>query len=498
MDGRELFKRYDAYKEEALFLRDENRSLRGDRDHYRREWFFTRERLNQAQEANRKLREENRRLRQQNKELTAAARGRRQEPDAEPPPDWVKPSVPARRRRKRPGRKAGHAAALRPKSDHVDVHRDAPLPKDPAGRPSCPHCNACLLALREHERIVEDVVPSQVVVKCYHTASGWCPGCRRRVESRAPEQPPAANVPHGQLGIHALSMAILLRVAHRLPFRQVARVFADLPGLSVSAAAVARQVQRAAGWLADDYERLRIAIRAAPHVHADETGWRTGGRNGYLWALADPTHTLYHVDRRRSGKVIQGLLGKAFGGTLVSDFFSAYGTLDCAKQKCLAHLLRELVESAAAAPAFAAGAFYREAKRLIKAMLRLKARWDALTDARYTSAACGLETRLDRLLAGTRDDGEPNERRIAARMLKHRTELTAFLWDKGLDGTNNAAERAIRPAVIARKVSGGSRSPAGADAWAKLASLLRTASQQGRRLIDAIKVMLQARWAAAP
>jgi transposase len=490
-------KQYERFKGEAQSLRSENQFLRGDRDHYRREWFFTRQRLNEARDANARLREENRRLRQQNQELTAAARSAgRAQPDDKTTPDWVKPPVPARRRRKRPGRKAGHPAALRPKPEHIDVHHDAPLPKDPAGRPSCPRCNACLLDLKDHERIVEDIVPSQVVVKCYHTASGWCPGCRRRVESRAPDQPPAANVPHGQIGIHALSTAILLRVSHRLPFRQVARVFADLPGLSVCAGAVARQAQRAAAWLADDYERLLIEIRAAPHVHADETGWRTGGRNGYLWALTDPAHTLYHVDKHRSGKVIRKLLGRAFGGTLVSDFYSAYASLDCAKQKCLAHLLRELVESAEKSPAFAAGAFYREAKRLIKAMLALKARWDATTDAQYTSAACALESRLDRLLAGTHE--EANERRIAARMFRHRKELTAFLWDKGLDGTNNAAERAIRPAVVARKISGGSRSKNGADAWAKLASLLRTAGQQGHRLIDAIKAMLQARWAAAP
>ena len=498
MDGRELLKRYDACQQEAQFLRNENRFLRSDRDYYRREWFFTQERLNQSQEANGKLRQENRRLQQQNKELTAAARARSGDPeeDVKAAPHWVKPSVPPRRRRKRPGRKAGHPAALRPAPEHIDVHHDAPLPQDPAGRRSCPRCNACLLDCKDHQRIVEDIVPSQLVVKCYHTQSGWCPGCRRRVESRAPDQPPAANVPQGQLGIGALATAILLRVGHRLPFRQVARVLADLPGLSVSAGTVARQVQRAARWLADDYERLLIEIRAAPHVCADETGWRTDGRNGYLWALTDPAHTLYHVDQRRSGRVIQRLLGKAFGGTLVSDFFSAYGKLDCLKQKCLAHLLRELVESAEKSPAFAAGAFHRQAKGLIQAMLRLKSKWDAMTDARYTARACALESQLDRLLAGIHD--EANERRIAARMLKHRKELTAFLWDKSLDGTNNAAERAIRPAVVARKISGGSRSPAGADAWAKLASLLRTASQQGKRLIDAIKAMLQARWAAAP
>lgn len=497
MDRRESRLYFDRLQE-VQALRDENRFLRIDRNVLGRDSSQAWRRIDVLEERVERLTAENRRLREQVKELTHADRsgseGGRDEPAS---PDWVKASVARRRRRKRPpGRKAGHAAALRPVPDHVDVHHDAPLPEDPAGRPSCPRCNACLLDLRGHERIVEDVVPSQVVVKCYHTASGWCPACRRRVESRAPDQPPAANVPHGQLGIHALATAILLRVSHRLPFRQVARIFADLPGLSVSAAAVARQVQRAARWLADDYERLLVEIRAAPHVHADETGWRTGGRNGYLWALADPAHTLYHVDRRRSGKVIERLLGRAFGGTLVSDFFSAYGTLDCAKQKCLAHLLRELAESAAASPAFAAGDFYRDARRLVRGLLRLKARWDALSDARYTSAACALESRLDRLLAGTHE--EANERRIAARMLRHRKELTAFLWDKGLDGTNNAAERAIRPAVVARKISGGSRSTAGADAWAKLASLLRTASQQGKHLLDTIKAMLQARWAAAP
>jgi hypothetical protein len=492
MDGRELLKRYDAYKQEAQNLRDENRFLRFDRDGYRLEWWHAQERINTLSERIEKLEAENRRLKQQVKELTEASR--REERAGDASPDWVKGSV--KRRRRRPGRKVGHPAALRPVPASIDVRQDVPLPKDRAGRASCPHCNACLLEVKRHERVVEDIVPAKVLVTCYHTASGWCPGCRRRVESRAAEQPPVANVPHGQLGINALATAILLRVAHRLPFRQVARVLADLPGLSVSAGAVARQVQRAARWLTDDYQKLLIELRASPHVHADETGWRTDGRNGYLWVLTDPARTLYHVNKSRSGEVIESLVGRAFGGTLVSDFYSAYARLDCAKQKCLAHLLRELAESCEKSAAFAAGAFCRDAKRLLKGMLRLKGRWHALNDAQYTSRACALESRLDRLLAA--GHGEANERRIAKRMLRHRKELTAFLWDKDLDGTNNAAERALRPAVVARKISGGSRSDRGADAWAKLASLLRTASQQGRRLIDTIKTMLQAKWAAAP
>jgi hypothetical protein len=167
--------------------------------------------------------------------------------------------------------------------------------------------------------------------------------------------------------------------------------------------------------------------------------------------------------------------------------------MDCKKQKCLAHLLRELAESARDSPAFAAGAFFRKSKRLVKEVLALKRRWDRMGDKLYVTRAIGLENRLQRLSDDEYD--EPNERRIAARMRRHRTELTAFLWDRDLDGTNNAAERALRPAVVMRKVTGGSRSAAGAAAWARVASLVRTARQQGRDLLPAIKAMLQAAWA---
>jgi hypothetical protein len=238
MDGRELLKRYDAYQQEAQFLRDESRFLRGDRDHYRREWYFIQQRVNTLKERVEKREAENRCLRQQVRELTAGPSSAQDMPV----PGWVKPSVVPRRCRK-PGRRAGHPAALRP----------------------------------------------------------------------MPDQPPAANVPHGQLGINALATAVVLRVTHRLPFRQVARVFADLPGLSISPGTIARQVQRVAGWLGEDYDKLLLELRSSPRVHADETGWRTNGRNGYLWALTNPRHTLYHVDKTRSGKVIVKLLGKAFG-----------------------------------------------------------------------------------------------------------------------------------------------------------------------------------------
>jgi transposase len=486
MDGREL-RLYEQWKQEAQSLRGQNQFLRSDRDHYRKEWYFANERNNVLQEKIEKLEAENARLKQQNLELTAGAAAGDDEPATQP----VKPPAP-RRRRKKPGRKEGHPAALRPVPEKIDAHQDVPLPKGPDGRPSCPHCNSCLLELEDHERVVQDIIPARVVVTCYHTASGFCPCCRKRVESRALEQPPAANIPHGQLGLSALATGVLLRVAHRLPFRQVSRVFADLPGVTISPGAVARQVQRIAGWLEKEYEHLKLDLRAAPQVYVDETGWRTDGKNGHVWAVTTPTQTVYHIDKGRGGKVIRRLLGKAFGGTLVSDFYSAYSTMNCKKQKCLVHLLREFTESGKQSPEFAASTFSRKSKRLIKEMLLLKGRWGRMDDKLYDSRARRLETRLGALAAADYD--EPNAKRIGKRLRKFQNELTAFLKEKDLEGTNNAAERAIRPLVVARKISGGSRSANGADAFATLASLVRTAGQQGKNVLATIKSLLIAAW----
>jgi transposase len=359
MDGREL-KQYERFKGEAQFLRSENQHLRRELDTYRPAWYRSSVRIDQLEQQVEKLKAENKALKQKVKDLTlAASNAAKAGGESSPAGADIKPSLKHHRRR-RPGRKKGHPAALRPMPDHIDSHQPVPLPKDSQGRESCPCCNACLTEMEDHQRVVEDIIPAKVVVKCYHTRSGYCPSCRRRVESRALEQPPAANIPHGQLGVNALATAMVLRIVYRLPFRQVSAVFAHLPELSVSPGAIARQVQRVAEWFDQDYEKLLLQMRCAPIVYADETGWRVGGRNGQLWTVTSPDKTLYHIDKSRGSKVIQGLLGKAFDGTLVSDFYSAYSKMDCKKQKCLAHLLRELKESAEKSPAFAAGSFYAD------------------------------------------------------------------------------------------------------------------------------------------
>jgi transposase len=125
-------------------------------------------------------------------------------------------------------------------------------------------------------------------------------------------------------------------------------------------------------------------------------------------------------------------------------------------------------------------------------MLRLKKRRDVLDKAKYARQVEQLESRLATLAKCTWDDADAD--RLTARLKKHEQKLTTFLHHAEVDGTNNAAERALRPAVVMRKITGGSRGADSAKSWAILASVMRTAEQQGRDVVETIKTLLRAEW----
>lgn len=490
MDARTLQKRYDQVLQEAQFLRSRCNHLEQQARVDGPGLYRAYQKINRLEHRLEKVLAENKMLQQKLADLSGSEQSKRKASS----PAFVKADTPSRPARK-PGRKKGHPAALRPKPAVIDVQETVGLPVDRLGKPSCPECRSQLNDLQTHQRCVEDLIPSKVVITCYHTTSGWCPCCRKRIESRGENQPPAADLPHAQLGLNALATAMVMRVCYRLPLRQITRLFLQLPGLKISPGAIVKQIKRCAKWLGKQYHRLKWAIRAAGVVHADETGWRTNGKNGYLWTLTTADHTLFHVDRSRSARVIADLLGEMFGKngqTLVSDFYGVYDQFDGPQQKCLTHLLRELRDSIAKRPELAGHLLFTRCKRLIQDMLRLKKRRKKLKAADYWRRVERLEQRLGNLAAQRYED--PDADRICKRLNKYQSKLTTFLHKKEVDGTNNAAERALRPAVVMRKITGGSRSSEGARAWSILASVMRTAEQQGKDVLDSIKQLLKAEW----
>src|SRR5690606_8030351 len=155
MDARE-FRQYERFKDEAQRLRAENQHLRLELRPLRPELYRANQRIDRLEQANRRYRDENRRLKQKLADLTANLKQQAKSP----PPSFVKANANKRSRR-RPGRKKGHPAALRPLPQQIDQHEQVPLPLDTYGKPCCPECRSQLSRVAHHQRLVEELVPSR-------------------------------------------------------------------------------------------------------------------------------------------------------------------------------------------------------------------------------------------------------------------------------------------------------------------------------------------------
>jgi hypothetical protein len=245
--------------------------------------------------------------------------------------------------------------------------------------------------------------------------------------------------------------------------------------------------QRLAEALFPWYEQIGREARSGAVLHADETGWRVDGRTHWLWCFCNHRNTYYMIDESRGSLALQKFFTEAFNGTLVTDFWSAYESVWAADyQKCLPHLLRELVKVDEHNPRTEWVAFSRQLKRLVRDGLKLRKRPD-FTKEKYASRIMLIHRRLCALAEATYTDADA--RRLGQRISKYRDQLFTFLDTPGVPPDNNHAERQIRPAVIIRKNSLCNRSQQGAATQAVLMSIYRTLKQ---RKLDATKTIAEA------
>lgn len=231
------------------------------------------------------------------------------------------------------------------------------------------------------------------------------------------------------------------------------------------------------------YERIRDAVRASPVVHLDETSWREDGLHGYVWVATTPDACLFHRDPSRSGQVVDALLGAQTARAFVTDFYAAYDHCPEQHQRCWAHLWRAIDDLRTQHPQDLTLAAWIEAIRAI---------WEAATgprpapeagDSRVARRARFARARRyeQQILAccpATLPAALPHAT-LAARLRRYLDELFTFVRDPAVPPTNNLAERRLRPLVIGRKISGGTRSKTGSDDRMVLASVLQTALLRG-------------------
>jgi transposase len=377
----------------------------------------------------------------------------------------------------RPGRKAGRRygrQACRPIPARVDERIAVPLPE------CCPHCGGEVESKSCETQYQEEIV-RRTVVRRFDIAVGRCRDCQRRVQGRHQLQTSnAVGVGSVQLGPEALTLAALLNKQMGLSLGHTRQVLSYGFGLEVSRGGLYRALARMAGRAEPTYDGLVETARQAPVNGMDETGWKVGGRLKWLHVAVSAQVTVYAILPGRGYEQSVMILGAEYDGFLIHDGWAPYYRFPLAyHQSCLAHLLKRCREMAQIASP-AALAFPRAVEDLLQTGLALRDRHErGEISAHGMRIATGkLEAKLDRMLQ-TRRRNVANRR--LARHLEHEAQwLFTFLHCPGLDATNNAAERAIRGMVIARKVWGGNRTWAGAHTQQILASVLRTCWQQGK------------------
>src|SRR5512132_3773961 len=436
--------------------------------------FVPKRELDRAQQEIDRLRKENDRLQQETerlrRELEAALRASKRQ--AAPHSRGAPKRNPNRPGRK-PGRRYGRQAC-RPIPARVDERIEVPLPE------RCPHCGGGVERESCEAQYQEEIV-RRTIVRCFDIAVGRCRDCHRRVQGRHPLQTSdAVGVGNVQLGPEALTLAAILNKQMGLSLGHTRQVLSYGFGLEVSRGGLYRALARMAGRAEPTYDGLVESARQAPVNGMDETGWKVGGRLQWLHVAVSAQVTVYAILPGRGYEQAVAILGAAYDGFLVHDGWAPYYRFALAfHQSCLAHLLKRCREMALIASSSAL-TFPRAVEDLLQTSLELRDRYaQGEVSERGLSIATGkLEAKLDRMLE-TRRRNAANHR--LARHLEHeQLWLFTFLHCPGLDATNNAAERAIRGMVIARKIWGGNRTWEGARTHQILASVLRTCWQQGK------------------
>ena len=425
-------------------------------------------------------------------------------------PSFVKPNRPARPKKERKPRPHGRA---RRREAPTEIVKHAPC--------SCSECGRKLTGGWVHaSRQVIDIpwVPYQVTE--HRFVARKCGVCGRREFSR----PDLSDQVLGQsrIGVRLMSLIAHLDTVCRMPVKAIQGLLEAMHGLHLSEGEIVRVLHTVAHAGQDLYAQLLDEIRRSPVVHADETGSREDGRNGYIWSLSTPTIRLYHRDPSRGAGVIQKLLGydpvvyqartaramreartahppdgPKFEGLLVSDFYCAYSWYPGPHQCCLVHLDRDLDELKAAHPGDRNIADWVE--RVLDLIQRAKDYAGEHPGAPFLQrqrARDALQSEALALAQPYRGSGLPNET-LAERIHRFIGKLFAFVMHPGAPADNNAAERAIRPFVIQRKVSGGTRSKNGSVTQAILCTLFQTWALRGQDLLSACRDLLAGRHALA-
>jgi len=385
----------------------------------------------------------------------------------------VKPNSQKEHPRNRGGGKVGHkghgrAGIGEEEADKVEtIHL--------AG--TCPDCGSTLEQKGTKTRTVIDCQPVKMKKVLYYLRRKHCPKCKKLISARPP----------GVLSKCLYSNQLLAYVAvqHYIYGNTLGQIEKQT-GIGYSSLIDA--MHQLSKRLKDVPNALITAYRASEAKHADETGWRTDGNNGYAWLFCTPQISIFRVRKTRSASVPKEVFGeKPVPGVLVVDRYNGYNKMPCSIQYCYAHLLRTVKDLEKDFPENA------EIKSFVEALApqlanAISLRTLDITDKQFKRQAAKIKNEIINIT--NRQAKHPAIQKIQDIFREKADRLYHWADDRNIPADNNMAERELRPLVIARKISFGSQSDAGARTREILMTVLHTLKKRTADVTIAFKSAL--------
>ena len=449
-----------------------------------------RERLEQADEDIERLRRENEQLR---KELKAAGRGSkrgRRKPKADP---------------KRPGRKAGQGPF---------TFRQAPADTGASSEPpievavtvgQCPCCGGELRYERTDEATVTDMPQaSQPEVKSYAVEVRRCEQCGQRVRGQHPDvAPDQYGATAHRVGTRVKAAAHTLHYGMGVPVRKLPAILREFTGIEVTQSALTQDaLKKSEGVVGNVYQELRSGVATAPAVYTDDTGWRIHGEKAHLMTFDTDQATVFQIRRRHRNEEVRELIPTDYAGVMVTGRGKSYDAkelLGVKQQKCLDHL-KENIHEVLEHKAGRARSFGLKLKSILREARQLWRDQRAGKAENFQAEVERMEKELTLHLRPRFLKDQDNQRLLDGIGLQHeRGRVLLFLNNPAIEPTNNRAERSLRPAVIVRKLSHGSKNERGAEAFAGFTSVIQTAiKKRDCSVIDTLQNMFRPKSRQAP
>lgn len=400
-------------------------------------------------------------------------------PSGKAVPDFVKPN---RRRPKKEGPRKKRA-------QNFARTREEPTQRIEHVVEFCTGCGCKLLggSVKHTRQVLHiPIVPVEVIEHVYLERE--CPQCGK---VNLPEVDLSGEVV-GKCRVSAQTMAMIaaLREVERLPIRTIQWQLATFHRLVLSVGEIVRILQLVRDKAEGVRQGLIEELRSSPVVHGDETGWRERGQNGYLWTFSSPEVRYFEYRRSRGGEIVTEVLGEDFGGVLISDFYGGYNRMMGRHQRCWAHLLRDVHDLQ---EKWAGDSDLEEWAEGVNEVYQRAMEWVADHQGAQEKERVTTQRRFEEELMGLCRPylkSERPQRVLCERVEKFLPELFVFVADPRVPSTNNAAERALRPVVISRKISGGTQTGEGSKTKHSLASVFGTWQARGLNPFTACLALL--------